>query len=203
MTAAARVEPWQADEGDLEARKSSSGPGDTARGMFFLGVLGVVRAQAGAEAERQCRRVCAETRYVPFFMYPIRGFLELAFVAARLLSSPDEGIDGAMHRLGAQATADFLDSAVGRSFLMIVGGDPRHLLTCLQAGYRTVVSYGERRVVWSGLRRGNLVMQRDFMPASYHVGVLTAVLQHVGARNVQVKGRQTGLLDSAYELTWS
>ncbi len=40
------------------------------------------------------------------------------------------------------------------------------------------------------------------MPPPFMEGVLQALVENTGARNVRVVGRQTGTLDGEYELSW-
>ncbi|NNB86722.1 DUF2378 family protein [Corallococcus exiguus] len=175
---------------------------DTARGMFFLGVLETVRTGAGEEAVAACRAVTDERRFVGFFNYPVATFLKLAQVAARQLSPRWGGVDEALRQMGMQATRSFLESAVGRTFLLLAAGDPRKLVTNLPSGYQMAVSYGERTVDWKGEGDALFVMRRDFMPPAYHEGVLREVLAMVGTRNPRVHGRKLGLLDTEYHITW-
>ncbi|CAM4521782.1 DUF2378 family protein [Corallococcus exiguus] len=189
-------------EADWAVRRMAATELDTARGMFFLGVLETVRTDVGEEAVAACRAVTDERRFVGFFNYPVASFLKLAQVAARQLSPRWGGFDEALRQMGMQATRSFLESAVGRTFLLLAAGDPRKLVTNLPSGYQMAVSYGERTVDWKGEGDALFVMRRDFMPPAYHEGVLREVLTMVGARNPRVHGRKLGLLDTEYHITW-
>ncbi|RKH48800.1 DUF2378 family protein [Corallococcus sp. AB050B] len=194
-------EPGSVDA-DWAVRRMSATDLDTARGMFFLGVLETVRTGAGEEAVANCRAVTEDRRFVGFFNYPVATFLKLSQVAARVLSPRWGGFDEALRQMGMQATRSFLESAVGRTFLLLSAGDPRKLVTNLPSGYQMAVSYGERTVDWKGDGDALLTMRRDFMPPAYHEGVLREVLTMVGARNPRVQGRKLGLLDTEYRITW-
>ncbi|WP_171415807.1 DUF2378 family protein [Corallococcus exercitus] len=189
-------------EADWAVRRMAATELDTARGMFFLGVLESVRTGVGEDAVATCRAVTDERRFVGFFNYPVASFLKLSQVAARLLSPRWGGFDEALRQMGMQATRSFLESAVGRTFLLLAAGDARKLVTNLPSGYQMAVSYGERSVDWKGAGDALFVMRRDFMPAAYHEGVLREVLSMVGARNPRVQGRKLGLLDTEYHITW-
>ncbi|RKI73669.1 DUF2378 family protein [Corallococcus sp. AB049A] len=194
-------EPGSVDA-DWAVRRMSATDLDTARGMFFLGVLETVRTGVGEEALANCRAVTEDRRFVGFFNYPVATFLKLSQVAARVLSPRWGGFDEALRQMGMQATRSFLESAVGRTFLLLAAGDPRKLVTNLPSGYQMAVSYGERTVDWKGDGDALLTMRRDFMPPAYHEGVLREVLTMVGARNPRVQGRKLGLLDTEYRISW-
>ncbi|WP_426755610.1 DUF2378 family protein [Myxococcus sp. Y35] len=187
---------------ELRQRCALATPDDTARGMFFRGTLDTVRRMGGSALEQLCRQSLPEKRYIDFFSYPITQFLPLAFQAASLLSEHCGGVDAAHRTLGEKAAHDFLESVAGRTMLMLAYDEPRLLLGQLPSGFRSAVSYGERSMVWTGPRSGRFVMKRDFMPPAYHEGVLRAALEAVGARDIQVQGREVGLLDSEYALSW-
>lgn len=189
-------------EADWAVRRMAATELDTARGMFFLGVLESVRTGVGEEAAAACRAATEERRFVGFFNYPVASFLKLAQAASRVLAPRWGGDDEALRQMGMQATRSFLESAVGRTFLLLAAGDPRKLVTNLPSGYQMAVSYGDRSVEWKGDVDALFVMRRDFMPAPYHEGVLREVLTMVGARNPTVHGRKLGLLDTEYLISW-
>lgn len=188
---------------ELARRLSRAEEKDRARGMFFLGALDVVRKEAGEAAAARCLAASRERAFVPFFLYPITSFLRLSFSAAGLLAPRLGGFEAAMRTIGARSAQDFLSTVVGRSFLALSGGCPRRLVSNLPSAYSTAVSYGERDVEWMGDRQGRLHMFRDFMPNSYHEGVLRAALAAICARDTHILGRATGLLDGEYEVSWS
>ncbi|CAM3281578.1 DUF2378 family protein [Corallococcus sp. ZKHCc1 1396] len=189
-------------DADWAVRRMAATEQDTARGMFFLGVLETVRTGLGDEAVVTCRGATDERRFVGFFNYPVSSFLKMAQVASRVLAPRWGGADEALRQMGMQATRSFLESAVGRTFLLLAAGDTRKLVSNLPSGYQMAVSYGERSVEWKGESEALFVMRRDFMPAPYHEGVLREVLTMVGARNPRIQGRKLGLLDTEYHITW-
>jgi uncharacterized protein (TIGR02265 family) len=190
-------------ERQLRHRMAMASPTDTARGMFFNGALEVARALGGSEAADRCQQLIGEKRFVDFFNYPIGDLLQLSLEAVRLIGPRAGGGAGVLRRMGAQAAKDFLASAPGRTMLMLTDKNPRRLLNQFPASYRTVVSFGERRVAWSvDDRTGLMLAQRDFMPPAYTKGLLQGMLEAVGSKGVNVSGRPTGMLDSEYEVSW-
>ncbi|WP_341870912.1 DUF2378 family protein [Corallococcus llansteffanensis] len=189
-------------EADWVVRRMAATEEDTARGMFFLGVLESVRVGMGEEAVAACRAATEGRRFVGFFNYPVSTFLQLVQVAARVLAPRWGGGDEALRQMGMQGTRGFLESAVGRTFLLLAMGDTHKLVSNLPSGYRLAVSYGDRSVEWKGPREAVFSMRRDFMPPPYHEGVLREVLTMVGARNPRIVGRKLSLLDTEYHITW-
>lgn len=190
-------------ERQLRHRMAMASPTDTARGMFFNGVLEVARALGGSETADRCQHVVGDKRFVDFINYPVLELLQLSLEVMRQAGPHAGGGAGVLRRLGTQAAKDFLASAPGKTMLMLTGQSPRRALNQLPASYRTVVSYGERRVVWSVSEgTGILVVQRDFMPPAYTKGLLQGVVEAAGGRTVNVSGRPTGMLDSEYEISW-
>ena len=187
---------------DLEARLALATREDTARGLFFNGVVGAVRSLGGDAAVERCLQASGEKKFVDFFNYPVAAFLKLAYTAAQVMGPQFGGFDGALRRMGVQATTDFLSSAAGKTLLLLASDSPKRLLGNLHAGYRAAVSYGERGVSWTGDKSGIFTMKRDFMPPAYHEGTLQAVIEAVGGKQVQVHGKQTGPLDTEYTLSW-
>jgi uncharacterized protein (TIGR02265 family) len=82
------------------------------------------------------------------------------------------------------------------------GRNPRRLLGSAPSGYRGAVSYGERKVEWTGPRQGRLVSKRDFMPAVFHAAVLLEALRATDAVRPRVTWRESGFLDAVYEFEW-
>ncbi|WP_241757859.1 DUF2378 family protein [Myxococcus landrumensis] len=187
---------------ELEERVSLATREDTARGLFFNGALGAVKVLGGDSAVQRCIEAAGEKKYVDFFNYPVASFLKLAFTAAQVMGPQLGGFDSALRRMGVQATTDFLSSAAGKTLLLLASNNPKRMVGNLHSGYRAAVSYGERGVKWTGDTSGVFTMKRDFMTPAYHEGVLQAVIEAVGGKQVQVQGRKTGPLDSEYSLSW-
>lgn len=194
------LEPQLARE--LDERVSLATREDTARGLFFNGALGAVKVLGGESALQRCLDAAGEKKYVDFFNYPVASFLKLAFTAAQVMGPQLGGFDSALRRMGVQATTDFLSSAAGKTLLLLASNNPKRMVGNLHSGYRAAVSYGERGVKWTGDTSGVFTMKRDFMTPAYHEGVLQAVIEAVGGKQVQVHGKKTGPLDSEYSLSW-
>ncbi|MFY1830744.1 DUF2378 family protein [Myxococcus fulvus] len=194
------LEPQLARE--LEERVRLATRDDTARGLFFNGVLGAVKVLGGDAAVQRCLAAAGEKKYVDFFNYPVEAYLRLAFTAAQVMGPQLGGFDVALRRMGVQATTDFLSSAAGKTLLLLASNSPKRMLGNLHSGYKAAVSYGERGVTWTGDTSGVFSMKRDFMTPAYHEGVLQAVIEAVGGKQVRVSGRKTGPLDAEYTLSW-
>ncbi len=186
----------------LERRLTLVTPVDTTRGMFFNGVLALVRQQGSAEGVKRCLAACDNQRFLDFFNYPAEQFLKLTWAAARVLEPELGGFEPALRVLGRQASVDFLGSAAGKALMLLGQGDVRRLMENLPSAYRVSVSYGQRTVEWTGPSSGRLLMERDFMPFAYHEGVLAGVLEAQGVVGVKVVGHQEGLMSSEYDFSW-
>lgn len=190
-------------ERQLRHRMAMASPTDTARGMFFNGALEVARALGGSETADRCQQLIGEKHFIDYFNYPVLDLLRMSIELVRCVGPRSGGGAGVLRRMGAQAARDFLVSAPGKTMVLLSGHSPRRLLNQLPTSYRTAVSYGERRVVWSvSERTGHFVAQRDFMPPAFTKGLLQGLLEATGVRSVNVSGRPTGMLDSEYEISW-
>ncbi|WP_233262185.1 DUF2378 family protein [Vitiosangium sp. GDMCC 1.1324] len=186
----------------MEQRLALATPQDTVRGIFFISMLGVVRALDDDAAVERCLEACGERNFLEFFNYPVSIFIRLTYTAGQVLSTRYGSFDEALRQLGRRAMEDFLESAMGKTLKHLAGQDIRSLVSSIQGIYRMTMSYGERLVVWEGPTRGRLILKRNFIPRAYHEGGLRTTLDRMGAQNVKVAGRQTGPLDSEYEFSW-
>lgn len=193
-------------ESEYERRILLARPEDTARGLFFNGVLAAVTSLGGDAARKQCLTLLNdkrfERRFTDFSSYPVGDFLRLALAATRVLSPKLGGAEATQHRLGMQATYDFTSSIAGRTLVLLAGDSPKRLIGSLASGYRSAVSYGERIVSMDGENAARVVMKGDFMLPLYNEGVLKAMLESVNARNPRVRARPLGQLDCEYTLAW-
>jgi uncharacterized protein (TIGR02265 family) len=194
-------------ESDYERRILLATPEDTARGLFFNGVLSAVTTLGGETARKDCLAQLNdkrfERRFTDFASYPVSDFLRLALAATRVLTPKFGGAVATQPRLGMQATSDFLNSMAGRTLLLLSGDSPKRLIGNLASGYRSAVSYGERIVSMESDTSARVLMKRDFMLPHYNEGVLRALLESVHAKSPQVRSRPLGQLDCEYELSWS
>jgi uncharacterized protein (TIGR02265 family) len=190
-------------ERQLRHRMAMTSPPDTAHGIFFSGVLEVVRTLGGSEAADRCQDVSERRRFIASLPYPVSGLLRMMQVAVKELGPRAGGGSAVLRRMGRQAAQDFVRTPAGRTMLVLSEGSPRKLLQQLPSSYRTLVSYGERRMIaFTPGTLGRFVTQGDFMPPAYTKGLLQGVLEEGGARNVSVISNALGLLDSEHELAW-
>ncbi|MFL5348379.1 MAG: DUF2378 family protein [Hyalangium sp.] len=193
-------------ESEYERRIALATPADTARGLFFNGILSAVISFGGELALKRCHTLLNdrrfERRFIDFSSYPVSDFLRVALAATRVLSAQLGGADSTQRQLGMQATRDFLRSMAGRTLLILSGESPKRVIGNLASGYRSAVSYGERSVTLLGDTGARVAVSRDFMLPLYNEGVLLAVLESVHARNPQVRATPRGILDCEYELSW-
>lgn len=189
-------------ERHLERNLALAKPEDTARGMFFNGVLDAVRTLANEEVALRCRAATGERKHIDFFSYPVSSFLKMCLEANQQVGARLGGCEKVLRRIGEQSTHDFLSSMAGKTAILLAGGSVKRLLGQLPSSYRAAVSYGDRVLTWTGERSGRFIIQQDFMPPAYHEGVLLGVMEAAGVRPVLARGRMTGPLDSEYELSW-
>ncbi|WNG41224.1 DUF2378 family protein [Archangium violaceum] len=188
---------------DLARRLERTQPTDTVRGLFCLGTLEAVRALGGEDGVRRCVEAGGEPRFVEFFNYPVSTFLKVTDAAAQVLAPRCGGWEEALRHLGRRATADMLKSATGKALLLLSKGETRRLVGNLPSAYRAVVNHGERTVVWVGPTQCRILMRRDFMPCAFHEGVLSAALEAMKAREIEVRGSRVDVLDGEYVLSWA
>jgi uncharacterized protein (TIGR02265 family) len=189
-------------ERHLERNLALARPEDTARGMFFNGAVDAVRVLAGEEVAQRCRETSGERKHVDFFSYPVSSFLKMCQAAVREVGPKLGGCEQVLRKIGEQSTRDFLSSMAGKTALLLAGNNVKRLLAQVPSSYRAAVSYGERTILWTGETSGRFTIHHDFMPPAYHEGVLRGVLAAVGVKNIRVRGRLTGPLDSEYEISW-
>ncbi len=190
-----------ADRSDLARRLAECKDSDTSRGLNFNRLFDLVREHLGDEAARACDPQRKGSR-IDFFSYPVSEYLQIAWDAADRLEGKLGGVEGVWQELGRRTVTGFLASALGRTIFALAGRDARRIVGAGPAGYRSAVSYGERRLEWKGDKAALLVFKRDFMPASFHRAVAAAALEASDAKNPKVVARATGLLDSEYDLSW-
>lgn len=193
-------------EAEYERRIALTTSEDTARGLFFNGVLSAVVSFGGEAALKRCHALLNdrrfERRFIDFSSYPVSDFLRMALAATQVLTAQLGGADSTQRQLGMNATRDFLRSMAGRTLLILSGDSPKRVIGNLASGYRSAVSYGERKVTLIGDKAARVTVKRDFMLPLYNEGVLLAVLESVHARNPQVRATPQGMLDCEYELSW-
>ena len=190
-----------ADRTDLARRLAECKDSDTSRGLNFNRLFDLVRDHLGEEIARACDPQGKGSR-TDFFSYPVSEYLQIAWHAADRLEGKLGGVDAFWDELGRRTVTGFLGSVLGRTIFALAGRDPRRFVASGPAGYRSAVSYGDRRVEWKGERAATFIFKRDFMPPAFHRAVIMAGLAASEARDPKVVARATGLLDSEYDITW-
>jgi uncharacterized protein (TIGR02265 family) len=200
--------PWEATmeadtwEQELARRQALATPTDTLRGMFLKGTLEAIRELGDEGLVARCREACAHEDFVELFNYPVRLQLQLMSVALGALAARHGGCEQALRLLGRKALQDFLSSKAGKMLLVVGGGEASRLLNNAPTGYRVSTSYGEHSLRWAGPMNCVWTMKRQFMPPPFEEGLLAGLLENTRARNVRVIGRQTGVLDAEYDISW-
>jgi uncharacterized protein (TIGR02265 family) len=190
-----------ADPQDLARRAGAATDADMSRGLNFNTLFALVRDSLGEGAAKALDPAGKGTR-IDFFSYPVAEYLRIAWAAADRLEPRFGSIDGVWVELGRRTVAGFLASAIGRTVFAMAGRDPRKVVAAGPSGYRTAVSYGERRVEWLGERQARMIFQRDFMPAVFHAAVIRTALEATDATNPTVIGRETAPLATEYDIRW-
>ena len=189
-------------EQELARRMCLATSEDTVRGMFFNSTLQVLRSVGGAGLVKRCVEAGGEERFLDFFRYPIRVQCQMVTTALPELAEVYGGAEEALRQLGRLAAMHFLEVGAGRVLLSLSWRTPRQVLSTLPTAYRLAVSFGEYMLQWTGACSGRFILRGDFMPHPYHEGVVSTLLELGGGREVWVRGRQTGGLDSECEFRW-
>ena len=189
------------DRNDLARRIAAATPSDTSRGLNFNTVFGLVEDLLG-EIEARKLDPQGKGKRVDFFSYPIAEYLTITWDAADRLEERMGSSDAFFQEVGRRTITGFLDSLLGKTIWAMAGKDPRRVIASGPAGYRSAVSYGERRAEFPGEKSARLVFQRDFMPAVFHAQVMRTALGYTDAKNARVVGRDTGFLNSEYHIEW-
>jgi uncharacterized protein (TIGR02265 family) len=190
-----------ADPKELERRVAAATEADTSRGLNFNTLFALVREHLGDEAAKACDPHRKGSR-VDFFSYPVAEYLRIAWAAADRLEPKLGSVDAVWKELGRRTISGFLASTIGRTVFAMAGKDPRKVISAAPAGYRTAVSYGERKVEWLGERHARLAVRRDFMPPVFHAAVIQAGLEVTEAASPRVTGRELAFLDTEYDISW-
>jgi uncharacterized protein (TIGR02265 family) len=191
------------DRKDLQARLAATTPRDTARGLTFNALFDAIEEHLGraaaiaADPEGKGHRT-------EFFSYPVADFLRIAFEGADRLERKLGSVDEAFRAFGYRTTSNVLGSMLGATMIALAGRNGlRALLGQAVTGYRSTVSYGERRLEWVGPCHARFTFERDFLVPAFHCGVFLAAVDAVGARAERVEGRQTGPLSAVYDVVWT
>lgn len=190
-----------ADRNELAQLIAVATPTDTSRGLNFNTVFDLVKDMAGEDAVKKLDPN-GKGKRIDFFAYPITEYLPITWDAADRLELKLGSTDGFFRELGRRTVSGFLGSLLGRTVLAMSGRDPRRVLASGPAGYRSAVSYGERKVEFLGERSARMSFERDFMPAAFHIAVIETALKATDLRTVRVTGRDLAFMCSEYQIAW-
>jgi uncharacterized protein (TIGR02265 family) len=190
-----------ADPEDLRRRLSAATPRDTVRGIIFNSAFALLEELAGRPAAQECDRAGKGWR-TEFFSYPVADYLELAWAATERLERRLGSTDRVFWELGSRAASRWLASPLGRTLAAIAGADARRLLSNTANGYRNVVGYGTRTIEWLAERHARLTFKHDFLVPVFHCGVITTAVDAMSGTRVRAIGRETGFLESEYDVSW-
>ncbi|HEX8438002.1 TIGR02265 family protein [Archangium sp.] len=190
-------------EEELRCRLSLVSPTDHLRGIFFTGVLELVRREEGEAAAQCCLQVCEETQFLDFFDYSYEVFLRLLYTAGRVLSDRHGGFEKALWWMGYEVTKVFYaSSAAGRVLLLMAQGDPRRLLSNVPSSLQLVSRNRECQVRLQGPKSG-VMLKHDLLPRAFIEGGLVATFDAAKVKGVQVRSRPLGPTENEYEFTWA
>jgi uncharacterized protein (TIGR02265 family) len=189
------------DREELKQRLAATTDADRSRGLSFNRLFLLVRERLGDEAARRCDPQGKASR-VDFFSYPVADYLRIAWDAADLLEPKLGGVEAVWAALGRLTVTGFLSSALGKTLFALAGRDPRRVVSAGPSGYKSAVSYGERKLEWLAERHARIAFRRDFMVPAYHRAVMLTALEATEARSPRVEVRVLGLLDADYDITW-
>lgn len=190
------------DRKDLEARLAATRPTDTARGLMFNALFDALEEHLGPAAPRVCDPTGKGHR-AEFLSYPVTELLQLAFRGADQLERVVGSVGLAFRSFGYRATTHVFASHLGETLLAMVGREGlRGILGQTTTAYRSMVSYGDRKLEWLGERHMRFTCHGDYLPPDFHLGVLEAAADSKGVNIVVLEGRATSLVDSVYELAW-
>jgi uncharacterized protein (TIGR02265 family) len=189
------------DRNDLARRIAAATSADTSRGLNFNTVFGLVSERLG-EPEAKKLDPQGKASRVDFFSYPIAEYVEITWNAADRLEPVIGSTEAVFRELGRRTVSGFLASLLGKTVFAIAGRDPRRVLANGPSGYRSAVSYGDRRVEFLAEKRARMTFQRDFMPAAFHAAVIQTALEGTAAQKVRVLPRDGDFMCSEYEISW-
>jgi uncharacterized protein (TIGR02265 family) len=187
---------------ELQWRLSLISPDDLMRGLFHNNLLDLVRRLEGDDAVRLCLESCGEGRFLDFFNYSHRSYIQLMYAGARLLSGRLGGFEKALWVIGFEGCKSFYASAAGKVLLMMAQGDPRRLLTNIPTGMQTASRKPECKVTLTGPRSGIITKQHEVMPRQHTEGGLMAMCEVAKVKGSQVRSQALGPTDNEYEVTW-
>lgn len=189
------------DRSTLAKLKAAATPQDTSRGLNYNTLFDFARKQLGPQAPAQVDPLGKGSR-VDFFSYPITEYLDAAWSIGEKLAPRFGSIDAVFFELGKHTVAGFLASVVGKTIFSMAGRDPRKVLAAGPGAFKSAVSYGERAVEFTAEKRARYTFKRDFMPHSFHRGVIIAALGATEAKNPKAEAKEVEFMSTVYEISW-
>ena len=127
------------------------------RGLFFEGLLRIIRKRLGRDAERAVREAAsAPKRILAFRLYPAADYYRLYYAGATALY-PTQALPDAIERVSENHYPFFRQSMVGRTMSALVSPTPQTILTMLTKAYSLSVEgnvheiehVGPRESIWA------------------------------------------------------
>jgi len=195
-----RGSSWE-EESSWTPRLALTTSEDMVRGLFLQSGLRAIRALGDESLVARCSSVCGQSSFFDFFNYPASVLVRMLSTAVPPLARRHGEVEHALWLMGNCVGMDFLESESGRAMLMLMRGEAKRLMNHLPAAYQMSLT-GTRSIQWLGPQHCRLVMTRDFLPASFHEGLLVSLMERMNPHRLHVEGLQTGLLDSEYDISW-
>lgn len=174
---------------------------DRVRGYLFESTLEQVRLRGSAEAVRRCIEASGVEAPTAFFKYPFASLLRMIYQAAwELMGSAS--FEDTLRDLGRHVCQYFLENLVGRSFLAMVGRNPRQLTEALPAAYRTAWEHGWVSLRWMGPQHCVATHHGGVIPPPYVEGMILRLYEATGAVRPRVVSRTVELGETEYEISW-
>jgi uncharacterized protein (TIGR02265 family) len=189
------------DKATLQQLKMEATSLDTSRGLNYTTLFDFARAEIGPTAPRDVDPLGKGSR-VDFFSYPITEYLDTAWNIAERLAPKYGSYDAVFFELGKRTVDSFLASVVGKTIFSMAGRDPRRVLAAGPGAFKSAVSYGERSMEFTAEKQARYSFKRDFMPNSFHRGVIVAALGATEAKNPRVEAKEVGFMETIYEISW-
>lgn len=163
------------------------------KGMFFNGVIDLVRTKSKELAQR---------RYTGFRDYPVREFMQVCVDAGRALA-PDASPREQLRRIGQLGYPTLAESVVGRVLFAAAGRSPQKIYKLAAQGYSVSIKPTKVEVVGVREASAHIRLERvyNFLDC-YHVGVFEGVLVVCNKRGT-VHIKRDGTTDGEFLCTWT
>ncbi len=190
-------------QADTQARLERLKPTDTMKGLYLKGYLEAYRAEGGEALYQQCRALVGEKTIVDFFNYPYSSVMRMGLLGAEGLALKLGGIQPFLRAMGRLAVNQYLQSALGKTFLNLAHPTPKAMLALLPTAIRTSFSFGRRSAVFHGTTGCTFSCKDDFSPAEANAGAIEAVIVAGRGQAPKVTVTQHDLLNYDIEASWT